>query len=202
MKNLNFHLGRHIFLISQVVPIKGGRKWEMSSFWNVGSLLGYPTQLQALVPQSPSFPLPWPHRPYTDFFFFSPISPALGALSNFKPKSPSLQVVSCILGCFFTNWATLETELVKSEDKQEKKKKKEREIDTTFLHSISKKEWAKFKANAQPSRCSGPVWSHATERAALARPGKTQSSWCSRWTSPRPWLIGRKSDWASLLAQW
>ena len=184
------------------MPIKGEKNGKTSSFWNVGPLLGYPTPLQALVPQSPSFPLPWPQRPYTDFLFF-PISPALGALSNFKPKSPSLQVISCILGCFFTNWATLETELVKSEDKQEKKKReREREIDTTFLHSISKKEWANFKVSAQPSRCSDPVWRHAMERPALAKPGKTQSSWCcSRWTSPHPWLTGGKSAWASLEAQ-
>lgn len=42
----------------------------------------------------------------------------------------------------------METELVKSEDKQEKKREREREIDTTFLHNISKKNEQNFKVSA------------------------------------------------------
>ena len=157
------------------MPIKGEKNGKTSSFWNVGPLLGYPTPLQALVPQSPSFPLPWPQRPYTDFPFF-PISPALGALSNFKPKSPSLQVISCILGCFFTNWATLETELVKSEDKQEKKKRERERNRYHFSTQYKQKRMSKLQGQCSAKQmqwpslapchgeaCSGQAWQNSEQ---------------------------------------
>ena len=110
----------------------------MSSFWNVPSLLGYPTPLHSRLwfLRAQAFHSLDPTGP--TLIFFSSLSPQLWALSNFKPRSPSLQVVSCILGCFFASWATRETELVKSGDEQGKEKR-ERETDTTLLHSISKK---------------------------------------------------------------